>query len=251
MLSSFSVAIIDTSRILAYDTFSGLLGFVHCKPFNIQSTNNGQSNFLGTAVAFLNDNWYPKISKQVYQHVIACINVLALTGSKICEMVNQIGYRKITTNTNFAAETPELWDIIHSLFRLMIFSKLWLERIQACHAYVQNKASSALLWKDKFEMQLFTLCKAHQKYIINVNRDTVKTHYDENFVALVSYVVLWRGTVSKTVENIVHRPALKKRRGGKLRSRNVYVDEHLRNENGKDTYADLEDFIVGDDDDVD
>ena len=122
---------------------------------------------------------------------------------------------------------------------------------QACHAYVQNKASTALLWKDKFEMQLFTLCKAHQKYIINVDRNTVGTHYDEEFVALVNYVVLWRSKVSKTVENIVHRPALKKRRGGKLRSRNIYVDEHLRTENGKDTYADLEDFIVGDDDDVD
>ena len=89
------------------------------------------------------------------------------------------------------------------------------------------------------------------KFIISVDRDITRDQYDDEFVSLVQFVVLWRSKVSKTVENIVHRPALKKRRGGKLRSRNVYVDEHLGVENGKDTYADLEDFIVGDDDEVD
>ena len=45
-----------------------------------------------------------------------------------------------------------------------------------------------------------------------------------------------------------------KRKGRKkkrLRSRNKYVDTHLESESGDDAYADLEDFIVGEDDEID
>ena len=45
--------------------------------------------------------------------------------------------------------------------------------------------------------------------------------------------------------------AKRRRRKKRLRSRNAYVDTHLENESGNDAYADLEDFIVGDDEDVD
>ena len=249
MLKAFSRAIFDTALILEFDSIGELTDFVRCK--NPGTQNSEPASFISKAVAFLNDRWVPTISKRVYQHIIMCLNALALTGSKICQMVNQVGYKILQATDENGPSSLGLWAMVHALFRLMLFSKVWLERIQACHANVQNKASAALLWKDKFEMQLFVLCKAHEKYILPVDRATVRAQYDDEFVSMVTFVALWRGKVSKTVEEIVHRPALKKRRGGKLRSRNVYVDEHLGVENGKDTYADLEDFIVGDSDDVD
>ena len=44
----------------------------------------------------------------------------------------------------------------------------------------------------------------------------------------------------------------KKKEGRKaITGRNKYVDTHLESESGDDAYADLEDFITGEDDEID
>ena len=233
MVDTCRVVVADLTAALAHDTFDGLTKYVLCDDANLV-------DFISAGAAYLNNTWSPQLLQQTYQMLISTMVVVALAGQEICQA--------LCTGKGKMAGGDSIWPVVSQIFKLMLFGKLWLERVQASHAYVQKKAAEALLGKEKFEMQLFIMCGAHQKY---VSGDHPTENYDESFVALVKCVCGWQKSTTKSVASIVHRPAIKKRRGKSLRSRNQYIDQNLEVESGNDTFADLEDFIVDEDDEVD
>ena len=115
---------------------------------------------------------------------------------------------------------------------------------------------------EKFDMEIWNMCISHEQYIYNDNGDILVNDkkYHIEFVNVVVDVLQNQRSVLKICKSSQSRHsrsqltssrAKRRRRKKRLRSRNAYVDTHLENESGNDAYADLEDFIVGDDEEID
>ena len=121
---------------------------------------------------------------------------------------------------------------------------------------------------EKFDMEIWNMCISHERYIFKNRKDRSWNleRYHMEFAVLVVDVIQIRNIIDRmkngTKENngmMLLERQRSARKGGKrkgrkkkrLRSRIKYVATHLESESGDDAYADLEDFIVGEDDEID
>ena len=201
---------------------------------------------------------------------------LATLGRVVCQIIIKFGYRVVGSNKSnkkkqhgsYEKTFDSIWLSINRLYRLFILSRHWITLLTSFHSHIKKKCSETLMAIEKFDMEIWNMCISHERYIFKNRKDRSWNleRYHMEFAVLVVDVIQIRNIIDRmkngTKENngmMLLERQHSARKGGKkkgrkkkrLRSRNKYVDTHLESESGDDAYADLEDFIVGEDDEID
>ena len=272
ILHSIEIIIEDMVGIFSHDVSPEVCDSI----MNITNTNFQLSNLETIFRCFQKDNWKPKLLQKSYSHLMPVFTSLATLGRVVCQIIIKFGYRVVGSNKSnkkkqhgsYEKTFDSIWLSINRLYRLFILSRHWITLLTSFHSHIKKKCSETLMAIEKFDMEIWNMCISHERYIFKNRKDRSWNleRYHMEFAVLVVDVIQIRNIIDRmkngTKENngmMLLERQRSARKGGKrkgrkkkrLRSRNKYVDTHLESESGDDAYADLEDFIVGEDDEID
>ena len=257
-LQSIRIILEDCAHILCHDTIKDAYDLI----IRLKGNEVQMSKYFEriTFSALKQECWKPKLLQKSYSHILPVQQQLFALGRNVCQVVMRYGYRPVHFGTGSKAEQLSIWPILSHLHRLSLISRRWIEAILRHHSHIKKKCSETLMAIEKFDMEIWNMCISHEQYIYSDNGDIVVNDkkYHTEFVNVVVDVLQNQRSVLKMTKSsqgrrnrsqLTSSRAKRRRRKKRLRSRNAYVDTHLENESGNDAYADLEDFIVGDDED--